>query len=467
MIFHSSIFLFFFALYFLLHIAIPAKYRLLLIILGSTLFYAYWNPYYIWVPYLLTLMSYFSALWIDGTNKKTKRLRMFVVISALLFPLVFVKYSHFLYNDLFSPLLGLDYKNLKFPLPLGLSFITFTAIAYVADVYRERYPVERRVSMLTGLFLFFPHLIAGPILRPHDLLPRLNHPHPSTKALSTRAIFAIVIFSIGLLKKLIFADSLAPCVDHVYGALGGVSALGYLLAIYGFSLQIYCDFSGYTDMAIGLAILLGAKLPINFLHPYSATSIIDFWRRWHITLSNWLRDYLYISLGGNRAGYIRQAINVLITMTLGGLWHGASWTFVIWGALQGFGIAFVHGFRRLTRSTFLARLPRFFWTVVTFHFITFCWILFRAPDLSVAFKVMSGPFTAPLGDYPVFIQEHLFEIILLGVFYLTHRFDSHQMIRRVVGKTPRTLLWCLIAVCWLLAMTMNMSSSEKFIYYDF
>lgn len=467
MIFHSSIFLFFFTIYFILHLAVAPKYRLTLIILGSTLFYAYWDPYYIWVPYLLTFLSYIGALWIDVTNKKTKQLRMLTVISILLLPLLLVKYSHFLYNDLLSPILHLGSADLKLSLPLGLSFITFTAIAYVADVYRQRYPVERRISMLTGLFLFFPHLIAGPILRPHDLLPRLNHPHSSRKGLSVRTLFAITIFSIGLLKKLVFADSIAIWVDKVYENLEGFTALGYMLAIYGFSLQIYCDFSGYTDMAIALAILLGVKLPTNFLQPYSATSIVNFWRRWHITLSNWLRDYLYISLGGNRTGYLRQAINILITMTLGGLWHGASWTFAIWGALQGFGIAVVHGFRKLFGTTFINRLPNIVWTFITFHFITFCWILFRSPDLETAYKIMCGPFTAPVGDYPVFIREHLFDILLLSLFFVTHPFDSHQNIRRMISLCPRHLLWFIIGMCWLLALTMNISSSEKFIYYDF
>jgi alginate O-acetyltransferase complex protein AlgI len=455
-------------MYFALHLAIPAKFRLSLIIVGSTLFYAYWNPLYVWVPYLLTFLSYVGALWIDITNKRTKQLRMLVVVSVLLLPLLLVKYSHFLYNDFLSPLFGLNEKDLKLSLPLGLSFITFTAIAYVADVYRQRFPVERRISMLTGLFLFFPHLIAGPILRPHELLPRLDNPRSSRKALGIRTIFALTIFSVGLLKKLVFADSIATWVDTVYASSEGITALGYMLAIYGFSLQIYCDFSGYTDMAIGLAILLGVKLPLNFRHPYSAISIIDFWRRWHITLSNWLRDYLYISLGGNRAGYVRQALNVFITMTVGGLWHGASWTFVIWGAMQGMGIALVHGFRKVMGPhSIIFKLPKFFWVFITFHFVTFCWILFRAPNLDVAYRVMLGPFMAPKGNLSDFINEHLFQIILLGLFFITHRFDSHQTIRRFVSRSPKTVLWLAIGLCWLLAMTMNISSSEKFIYYDF
>lgn len=466
MIFHSAVFLCFFLLYFGLHLLLPAQFRLGLIIIGSTIFYSYWDPYYIWVPYLLTLLSFIGALWIDKPSVMPKHQRLGFVIVILLLPLLIVKYSHFLYNDLVSPLLGLTALDLKLPLPLGLSFITFTAIAYVADVYRQRYPVERRMSMLAALFLFFPHLIAGPILRPHHLLPRLDKPRSAKKALRVRTAFAIALFSVGLLKKLVFADSIAIWVDHVYSTSEAVSALGYLLAIYGFSVQIYCDFSGYTDMAIALAILLGVRLPDNFHHPYTATSIIDFWRRWHITLSNWLRDYIYFSLKGNRLGYVRQAINVFITMTLGGLWHGASWTFVVWGALQGLALTVVHGLRKLGLTKVLS-LPRWFWIIVTFHFVTFCWILFRAPDMAVAWRVMCGPFTAPFGDLNLFIQEHLFLLVVLCLFFATHYWDLHRTIRRFTIKVPNTVFWLIIGFIWLIALTMNVTSADKFIYYDF
>jgi alginate O-acetyltransferase complex protein AlgI len=467
MIFHTLIFLAFFVIYFLLHLIVPVKYRVALIIAGSTIFYGYWNPNYIWVPYLLTFMSYIGALWIDKTAGDVKRLRLLLVISILTTPLLVVKYSHFIYNDVLCPMFNLDSLDLKLSLPLGLSFITFTAIAYVADVYRQRFPVEKRLSRMTALVLFFPHLIAGPILRPHDLLPAFEKPWDAKRAFSTRFTFGFILFSLGLLKKLFFADSLATWVDHVYSTSAAISAYDYLLAIYGFSLQIYCDFSGYTDMALGLAISLGVKLPNNFYHPYTARSLVEFWRCWHISLSNWLRDYIYISLGGNRVGYVRQAVNIFVTMTIGGLWHGASWTFILWGMLHGAGIAVVHGLRKLSWLKILFQLPKWLYVVLTFHFVSFAWILFRAPNMSTATRVMMGPFTAPLGNLNDFFTKHLFLIIIMAVFYLTHRWDAHRTIRQFIKKLPPYALWIILGFCWMLALTMNVTSSNKFIYYDF
>src|SRR6185437_9531767 len=206
-------------------------------------------------------------------------------------------------------------------LPLGISFVTFTLTAYVVDVYRGRFRVERNLVKMRGYVLFFPHLIAGPILRPHELLPQLGH---LRRALGARFTLGVALFAIGLVKKVIFADTISVLVDHVYHESGVVSGWEYLLAVHGFSMQIYCDFSGYTDMAIGLAYILRIRLPTNFRRPYISSSIVEFWRRWHITLSFWLRDYLYIPLGGNRQGRSRQMLNLLITMVLGGLWHGAA-----------------------------------------------------------------------------------------------------------------------------------------------
>ena len=270
---------------------------------------------------------------------------MFVTIVTLFVPLVFFKYTDFLYRDVVGPLFGIHDKILDLPLPLGVSFVTFTLTAYVVDIYRGTFQDRVSATTLTGYVLFFPHLIAGPILRPIELIPQLRRPR---SALSAHFYAGLAIFTVGLVKKLVFADQIAAVVDAAYKA-DVLSAPQAWLAIYGFSMQIYCDFSGYTDMAIGLALVIGIRLPNNFLRPYGAFSLIDFWRRWHITLSFWLRDYLYIPLGGNRDGRLRTYVNMIITMTLGGLWHGASWTFVIWGVLHGVGVAFVHLCRDLLR----------------------------------------------------------------------------------------------------------------------
>ena len=339
MLFSSPIFFAFFAVYFLLHLITPRPARILLIIIGSTVFYAWWKISYVWLPYLLMAIAYLGVVWIEAAvDAAQRKRRLLLTIVALFVPLAFFKYTDFIYRDVLGPVFGWHDSVLNLPLPLGVSFVTFTLTAYVVDIYSGKFAGKVSLSTLTGYVLFFPHLIAGPILRPIELIPQLWRPRA---ALSAHFYAGLAIFTVGLVKKLVFADQIGTVVDAAYRA-DVVNAPTAWLAIYGFSMQIYCDFSGYTDMAIGLALIIGVRLPNNFLRPYGAMSLIDFWRRWHITLSFWLRDYLYIPLGGNRSGRLRTYLNMIITMTLGGLWHGASWTFVIWGLLHGLGVAFVH-----------------------------------------------------------------------------------------------------------------------------
>lgn len=466
MLFSSPVFFLFFLIYFVLHLLLPLRFRLPLIIAGSAIFYSYWNPYYLWLPFVIMWLAYRGTIWMEeSTEPAIKRRRLTGVVIALLIPLLLVKYTNFLYQDVLGALLGFSGPLVDWKLPLGISFITFTLIAYVVDVYAGRYRLERNPKMLAGLVLFFPHLIAGPILRPSELLPQLHRPKRSVGVL---AIFGIAIFSVGLLKKLVFADPMSEVVNHVFDPnTVNLSGGEYLLSIYGFALQIYCDFSGYTDMAIGTAILLGVSLPTNFQRPYAATSVVEFWNRWHITLSKWLRDYLYIPLGGNRAGYRQQAINLFITMTLGGLWHGANWTFVIWGMSHGAGISVVHATRRFTVLRWLGRMPRLLKVLITFHFVAACWILFRAPNLHTAWRVASGPFVAPWTDSMPFVEQHIFPLVLLAVFFVTHRWDDHRTVRAITQKMPKALFWPALVLIWVLAITVSQGSSAKFIYFDF
>jgi alginate O-acetyltransferase complex protein AlgI len=402
-----------------------------------------------------------------------RKRRMILLVIALLTPLAVVKYANFFWNDLVLPVTGRHAADrvIDWPLPLGISFVTFTLIAYVVDVWRRKYPVERRAGLLAGLVLFFPHLIAGPILRPHDLLPQLAHPHSARRALGRRMVFGLAIFSLGLFKKLVLADQIGPLVDRVYAGEGSLTAIDYLLAIYGFSLQIYCDFSGYTDMAIAIALMIGVRLPLNFRQPYAAVSIVDFWRRWHITLSTWLRDYLYIPLGGNRAGRARQLVNLMVTMLLGGLWHGASWAFVLWGALHGGAIALAHMLRWSPFRALLDAVPRWLWLLLTFHFVTWVWVPFRAgssPDtIATLRRVALGPFTAPLGDAARVLSDNVWPLILLAVFLAMHRFDDHRTVRRLAGRLPPAVLWPALVLVWILAIVVSQGSSKKFVYFDF
>ena len=317
MLFSSPAFFLFFLAYVCFHLVIPARYRVYLIIGGSTIFYAWWRLEYTWLPYELMATAYGGVLWMERAPSQAQRKQRATLAVILLFlPLLVFKYTNFVYRDVLGPVFGWGGSLLNLPLPLGVSFVTFTLTAFIIDSYTRKFSVVPRAPTVLAYVLFFPHLIAGPILRPNELVPQLEHPR---RLPLRRVAVPIAIFTMGLIKKLVFADPIAETVDAVYLQTGGtVTGPAALLAIYGFSVQIYCDFSGYTDMAIGLALLLGVRLPNNFLHPYTATSIIDFWRHWHITLSSWLRDYLYIPLGGSRYGRLRQLRNVVMTMTLGG-----------------------------------------------------------------------------------------------------------------------------------------------------
>lgn len=448
-----------------MHFLTPARFRVYLIIAGSTVFYAWWRIDYIWLPYALTLLTWVGVRWIvSADNAEARKRRLIATLLAVFAPLVLVKYGYFITHDVVGGVVDLDATEVdpdffRWALPLGISFITFTLTAYIIDVYREHYAPEKRLSTLLAYVLFFPHLVAGPILRPHELMPQLKQ---LRKALDARFLLGLSIFTLGLVKKLVFADQIAVAVDPVFAPGAQVTGWEYILGIYGFSVQIYCDFSGYTDMAIGLAYILRVRLPTNFLRPYSSESIIEFWRRWHITLSHWLRDYLYIfALGGNRKGRVKQLNNLFITMVLGGLWHGANWTFVVWGALHGIALAINHVFK----GTF--RLPKMLAVFLTFNFVTFAWIYFRAPDIATAHSVMAGPFVSEWGALDLFAQANAFSLMLIGVFLLTHRWDRHARIRWAVQHVRKIYIWPAILFFWVVAISVSQGSSAKFIYFDF
>ncbi|MDJ0950386.1 MAG: MBOAT family O-acyltransferase [Alphaproteobacteria bacterium] len=462
MLFSSPVFFAFFAVYFAIYLVTPERFRLLLIIVGSTIFYGYWEPLYTWIPFVLILTAYFGGLWMDrAASERGRKRRLAATIVVLMLPLAIFKYTDFVWADVLGPIAGTSGTILGLPLPLGVSFITFTLIAYLVDVFARRFHLESRIQTLAAYTLFFPHLIAGPILRPHELIPQLDRPIPIREA---KFVAGIAIFSVGLLKKLFFADQIAQVVDRVYADPMSQTALDAWLAIYGFSVQIYCDFSGYTDMAIGTALIIGVRLPNNFARPYGAASITEFWRRWHITLSYWLRDYLYIPLGGNRGGAVRQTVNIMITMLLGGLWHGASWTFVIWGGLHGLAVSLVH-----LKDSVLGgvRLPRWLGTVITFHFVTFVWILFRAPDMEIAAAITGQALFGPLGDPLGFARANAFPLLLLVLFLSLHRFDDHRRFRIAVKRWPSAVVWPSMAAMWMLSIAISTGSSAAFIYFDF
>lgn len=464
MIFSSLEFLVFFAIYFVAHALTPFSWRLGLIVVGSTIFYGFWDPSLTWIPYLLIFVGYVGCIGMDAHIGATRKFRLAITISLLLAPLVIFKYQSFFIRDILSPVTGMAIPYQDLPLPLGISFITFTMIAYAVDVYRNKYPAERSPLHLAAYVLYFPQLIAGPILRPAQLIPQLRMPRRWQDA---RFKLGLFIFGVGLLKKVVFADTIADYVDPVFSGEGIHNAEHYLIAIYGFSVQIYCDFSGYTDMAIGLGFMLGVRFPTNFKRPYQAFSLIDFWRRWHITLSYWLRDYLYIPLGGNRRGRMRIFINIFITMTLGGLWHGANWTFIFWGAFHGLGLIVNHFIRSQPVLSALFNLPKWMKVALIFNFVTVGWVFFRAPDMATALDILAGPFVAPFGALSVMIDQLIYPAVLILIFLATHGLDRHSRMSVFVKRAHPFVLVQLLLIVFAAAVILSGSTTQKFIYFNF
>ncbi|WP_114391994.1 MBOAT family O-acyltransferase [Oleisolibacter albus] len=464
MLFHTWPFAVFLALYLTVHLAVPAGWRLGVMIVGSAVFYGYWNWAYAPLPLLLCGATHLLTLWVAAAPDARWRLRLGVVL--LLLPLIFFKYTHFLLTGLLAPLLrGLGLTppatDVSILLPLGISFITFTLIAYLVDVARRRSPAAP-LSRLAGYVLFFPHLIAGPILRPHELIPQLGQGLAVTAAALRPAV---LVFCLGLVKKVVIADNLALLVNPVYADPASATAASSLLAYYAFAGQIYCDFSGYTDMAIGLALLFGVRLPVNFNHPYAAQSVGDFWRRWHITLSHWFRDYVFFPLGSRRASPLTLARNIVITMTLSGLWHGAGWTFLLFGL--------VNGLATLPEIWTKRRHPARGWRrairiVLTFHLLLLTFILFRAPDLDTAV----GLFRALLGgngwgDLPSLVAHMPFECLLVPFYLAAHAWDDHRRLAGWARGAGGPVVIALAALAVLLAASLGPETTAQFIYFDF
>lgn len=358
-------------------------------------------------------------------------------------------------------------------IPAGISFYTFQTLSYTVDIYRgEIRPLRRWIDYLFYLS-FFPQLVAGPIVRAKDFIPQIHRRPQLLKAEYGEALALIIS---GLIKKAIIGDFIgANLVDQVFAEPSRFTGLENLFAVYGYAMQIYCDFSGYSDMAIGIALLLGFRFNINFDSPYQSGNITEFWRRWHISLSTWLRDYLYIPLGGNRKGKVRTYVNLIITMLLGGLWHGAALRFVLWGAIHGVALALhklylsifdYFGWRRKNPL----RIQRFIGQVITFHLVCFAWIFFRADTMDTATTVITqitDHFTPEV--FLQFIDGYRNVLILLVIGYLLH-FTSHRQEQRFRSWiTERSFLVqaCVFLVVIFALLQIRSADAQPFIYFNF
>jgi D-alanyl-lipoteichoic acid acyltransferase DltB (MBOAT superfamily) len=368
----------------------------LFLLAASYYFYALWNPKFLAFVFLVSTVDFLTARGIGRSeNQSRRKLLLWVSILTDIGALFTFKYFNFFSVSLTELLNNLGVHASPFVLqnlilPLGLSFITFRSLSYVMDVYRKTMEPTRRYFDYLTFVAFFPTVIAGPVVRAKELLPQFTARPQLTSEEGTHAIFLIML---GLIKKVAIADFLANnLVGRVFDQPQLYSSVETLAAVYGYALQIYCDFSGYSDIAIGSALLLGFKLPINFNSPYRAISLVDFWKRWHITLSNWLTDYVYFSIGGLRKRPFNLYRNVMLTMLIGGLWHGAAWTFVIWGGLHGLGLS-VNRWWELRRKREKRKASQEWWvkalcTLATFHFVCLTWIFFRAATFTQALDVI-------------------------------------------------------------------------------
>jgi len=439
------------------------EWRKILLLLASWVFYGAWDWRFVALLILSALINWSSARIIDAIDSHGARKAMVTIgVIANLGILGFFKYYDFFLEQLGAVLAGAGYARdlplLQIVLPVGVSFFTFQGMSYLIDVYRGRVKAGSLLD-ITLLMSFFPHLVAGPIVRASDLLPQFQERPKLDRGMVAMALLLIVW---GLFKKAVIASELSVnLVDPVFFDPSAHSSLDLLIAAYGYAVQIYCDFSAYSDMAIGIAALFGYRFPRNFNQPYRAQSLQDFWRRWHISLSSWLRDYLYIGLGGNRGGLAMQCRNILLTMLLGGLWHGAKWTFLIWGGLHG-GVQVIE---TLWRKAGLPGLPRLLAIVLTFHIVTLGWIFFRAETFQAAIAYLGGMMH---GDWRNTVTTPLLAgLIGLGMaFHFTPPLLAQGIAIRL-RALPAPLLGALVAAMILLIDAMRYEGVAPFIYYQF
>ncbi|OFY94502.1 MAG: hypothetical protein A2309_08775, partial [Bacteroidetes bacterium RIFOXYB2_FULL_35_7] len=383
MIFNSGFFMVIFTLFLLVYTLIyqRGKFMTSLWVVTFSLFFYYKSSGIFFLLILLTSVSDFLIAQ-QIKKAKTKRAKRSWLFLALLFSfgiLGYFKYTNFILFNI-SKIIESNFAFLEIILPVGISFYTFQSVSYVLDIYWEKMKPTKNFLDYAFFLTFFPQLVAGPIVKASHFLPQLEKIPVITKQAVYTGLWLIIV---GLFKKAVIADYVAQYNDIIFSNPSSYNGFENLMAVYGYTIQIYCDFSGYSDMAIGLGLIMGYNLGTNFNFPYKARNITDFWRRWHISLSSWLRDYIYIPLGGNRKGKIRTYINLFLTMLIGGLWHGAAWRFVFWGGMHGLGLA-IHKFCK----KWLQKIPDNFpsksvsW-FITFHFVIFLWIFFRANDITI------------------------------------------------------------------------------------
>ena len=424
------------------------------ILLASYVFYAWWDWRFVFLLAASTIVNHVLAVAIHRSRTVSRRKSFLALAVAFDLGLLgYFKYANFFLSSA-DNLLGTSWIA-HVVLPVGISFYTFMAISYVVDTYRGEL-VPASFARFAVFQAFFPHLVAGPIVRASELLPQLESPRDPRRVNVSRAFVLIVS---GLFLKVVIANHLAThIVDDVFAAPNRHSSLEVLVAVYGYAVQIFADFCGYTNIAIGAALLLGFQFPQNFASPYTAVTLQDFWRRWHMTLSRWLRDYLYIPLGGNRKGRLMTYRNLMLTMLLGGLWHGAAWTFVVWGGIHGLGLC-------LERATGW-RPNKWVGRLITFHVVCFAWIFFRADSFARAGDVIARLFTA-WGQPSPLVTTSVVLAILVGIVGQYVRPGAVAATLRGFQRLPLPAQATAFGVSLVLINTLGPEGVAPFIYFRF
>jgi len=474
MLFNSLSFVIFLAVQlFLYNLPFSWRVKKINLLWGSYIFYAAWNPPFVALLWFSTVLDWFAAKWLYATESRTKRRALLVVsLGANLALLGFFKYGRFLLDNFVAlmGLLGVPFHPATpdIILPVGISFYTFQTMSYTIDVYLGKTPPAKSFLSYALYVTFFAQLVAGPIVRSEDFLPQCDGPR---KVTARHLGWGFSLLILGLFEKMVLADTLlAPLAERVYDATASPTLGDGWCATLAFAGQIFCDFAGYSTCALGLALCFGFVLMQNFRFPYAALGPSDFWRRWHISLSTWLRDYLYVPLGGNRHGALLTCRNLALTMLLGGLWHGASWTFVVWGALHGFYLVAERAVRGLVPPSRLwGRWPvRLALAVLTFLLVCVGWVFFRARTFGRAFAILGSmlgfaqPAAPGLIPLPKVAGVAAFTAVLLGVHWLLR--DSS--IERAAMRLPWWARSLVLALLMIAIVTMT-GEDRAFIYFQF
>jgi alginate O-acetyltransferase complex protein AlgI len=471
MVFNSLTFIVFFALVLALH-ALPLRWttKKVNLLLASYVFYAAWNPPFIILLWVSTVVDWWAAKkLVQAEAPAARRAWMLLSVVVNLGMLAYFKYGTFLLENftLLMASIGVDYQAPSFDivLPVGISFYTFATLSYTLDVYLRRAAPARNFLDYALFVTFFPHLVAGPIMRPTELVPQFAE---ARRATGDMLRFGLALMTLGLFQKVVLADAfLAPAAEMIYDGNAVPGMLDAWIGTLAFSGQIFCDFAGYSTTAIGAAMCLGFAMPDNFRFPYAAVGFSDFWRRWHITLSSWLRDYLYIPLGGNQHGPARTYMALMLTMLLGGLWHGASWTFVAWGGLHGLYLAG----ERMLRARFSGYQPGrgmlILFGLLTYLLVNITWVFFRADSFNEAATLLGSMFGMHADAAPILPVVHLtlVSLIVTGII-CTHWYMRNTTLEAVITRTPAAV----IAVLWslmLFAVITAQGSGDAFIYFQF